>query len=125
MNSSKLRTAIAHILLFTALAKAAAPTSPHSAGCGKPLPRGLVPGGASVNLTLYSPQGGGQRRYLVHLPAHFSSKNDRPAPAVLACHGFGQSTTSLEEMSGLSDGGVAGELGYVAVYPEGVNVGLA
>jgi poly(3-hydroxybutyrate) depolymerase len=71
---------------------------------------------------VYSPQGGGERRYLLHLPGGFSTKNDRPAPVVVALHAFGQTTASMEDMTGFSDDGV--NEGHVAVYPEGVNVGL-
>lgn len=111
---------------FITLVSSHSPHNPptHSKGCTKPLPAGLSPGGPSVNFTVFSPEGGGERRYLVHLPEGFSRENDRPAPVVMAFHGFGQPTASMEEITGLSEDGlkIAGR-DVVAVYPEGVNVG--
>lgn len=92
-----------------------------SHGCGTPLPYGLIPGGPSVNFTLYSPHGGGERRYLLHLPDSFSAANAEPAPMVVVIHAFTQTTGSMEVVTGFSERERKG--GYVAVYPEGVNVG--
>ncbi|ORY15502.1 Alpha/Beta hydrolase protein [Clohesyomyces aquaticus] len=90
-----------------------------SNGCGKPLPNALLPGGPSINFTLTSPLGGGERKYLLHLPEAFSVKNDIPAPVILAFGGFTQPTWSMEEMTQFSDPNMNKD--YIAVYPEGLN----
>ncbi|KAF2274302.1 alpha/beta-hydrolase [Westerdykella ornata] len=98
------------------------PTPSH--GCRHPLPPNLLSGGPSLNFTLNSPRGGGDRRYLLHLPSHFSASNKRPVPMVIVIHAFGQTTASVEEMTGFSEEGEGeGEtdVGVVVVYPEGVN----
>src|SRR4051812_33587398 len=73
---------------------------PHpSNGCGNPLPKALLHRRQSMNFTLTSPFGGGERRYLLHLPPAFSMKNVIPAPVILAFGGFTQPTWSMEEVT--------------------------
>lgn len=81
-----------------------------------------MPGGASVNFTLWSEEGGGERRYLVHLPEGFEKGNEGPRGVIVALHAFTQTTGSMEEVTGFSQAEVNGE--YVVVYPEGVGVSL-
>ncbi|KAF2463659.1 alpha/beta-hydrolase [Lindgomyces ingoldianus] len=95
-----------------------APPNP-SNGCGSILPPSLSPGSPSVNFTLASPLGGGERRYLLHLPKNFSPTNSKPSPMILAFHGFGQPTASIEQVTQFSDPEINED--YIAVYPEGLN----
>ncbi|KAF2742914.1 carbohydrate esterase family 1 protein [Sporormia fimetaria CBS 119925] len=106
-------------LALNTLHSITAPPVP-STGCGNPLPEGLFPGGPSVNFTIFAPEGsGGQRRYLLHLPERFDLRNRTPKPLLVVFHAFGQTTTSIEDMSGFSDDTVNGDM--VVVYPEGIN----
>ncbi|RYP40439.1 hypothetical protein DL767_001675 [Monosporascus sp. MG133] len=75
-----------------------------SSGCGQPLPDDFTPGGPSRNFTIQSQSqvGGGTRQYIGHLPQHFSSQNDQPAPLILAFHGQTQPAWSMERITGLS-----------------------
>ncbi|KAF2264780.1 alpha/beta-hydrolase [Lojkania enalia] len=92
-----------------------------SPGCGKPLPSNLSPGGPSKNFTIYSQSqlGGGVRKYLLYLPGRFYTKNNKPAPLILAFHGQTQPTWSMEYISNLSSPYFNREA--IVVYPEGVN----
>lgn len=110
-------SAAAAIALNTLNSISAPPVA--SNGCGKPLPAGLIPGGASVNFTLNSPNGGGERKYLLHLPQAFSAQNDSPAPLILVFHAFTQKTADMEAMTRFSDPDTNTQ--YIAVFPEGIN----
>ncbi|KAH8712134.1 Alpha/Beta hydrolase protein [Phaeosphaeriaceae sp. PMI808] len=88
-----------------------------SIGCGKQPPVGLVSGGASINLTLHSANGGGNRRYLLYLPEKYS--NDKPLPLIIALHAFTQTTKSMEDMTRFSYADTNNQ--NIAVYPEGIN----
>ncbi|RYP04947.1 hypothetical protein DL764_004127 [Monosporascus ibericus] len=75
-----------------------------SSGCGQRIPDGFTPGGPSQTFTIQSESqaGGGTRQYIGHLPQHFSSQNDQPAPLILAFHGQTQPAWSMEQITGLS-----------------------
>jgi polyhydroxybutyrate depolymerase len=60
---------------------------------------------------------GRTRAYRVHVPPGYDAS--RPAPAVLAFHGFGSSEPEMESLTGLST--LADTEGFLAVYPRGLN----
>lgn len=116
--SNKKSNSPALLKAMNTLRSISAPASP-SKGCGKILPVALKPDGSSTNFTLYSPSGGGERRYLLHLPKNFSQENDEPAPLIIALHAFGQTTTSMEDITQLSTSEMNQD--HIVVYPEGIN----
>jgi poly(3-hydroxybutyrate) depolymerase len=66
---------------------------------------------------VHSEEGAGQRKYLLHLPVSYT--DNEPAPVIIALHAFGQTTSSMEEITRFSDADTNQR--YVAVYPEGIN----
>ncbi|KAL6711771.1 hypothetical protein ACN47E_002814 [Coniothyrium glycines] len=90
-----------------------------SPGCSKSLPNALTPGGPTANFTLNSTLGGGERKYLVHLPSTYSPQNNKPAPLILVFHGLGMRTTSMETNTQFSLPEMNPD--HIAVYPEGLN----
>ncbi len=64
------------------------------------------------------PHEGRTRAYRVHVPPGYDAT--RPAPTVLAFHGFGSSGREMEGLTGLST--LADTEGFIAVYPQGLNV---
>lgn len=107
------------LLRFAGLAAcawtSAAATTP-STGCGKTLPAGVVPGGDSTNVTIFS--GGIERSYLIHLPANYSTHT--PVPLILSYHGRTKSASEQEELSQFSNASY--NPSAIAVYPQGVAV---
>ncbi|KZM20996.1 uncharacterized protein EKO05_0005223 [Ascochyta rabiei] len=94
-----------------------------STGCARALASNLTPGSSTYNLTVSSKSVIGkttQREYILHLPASFSAKNDKPAALVLAFHGQQQPAWSMEKISELSNPAYNGE--FVVAYPAGMNV---
>ena len=61
--------------------------------------------------------GGRERSFLLHLPPGFAPHARRPAPLLLAFHGYQASANVLEESSGLD--AVADRHGWAVVYPNG------
>jgi hypothetical protein len=85
-------------------------------------PPGPIPGGPLQTLTLTSQSvidANTTRQYFVHLPPHFSSTNNIPAPLILAFHGQTQPTWSMERITQLSTEDFNTD--YVVVYPEGLD----
>ncbi|KAJ7052734.1 hypothetical protein C8F01DRAFT_1065515, partial [Mycena amicta] len=72
---------------------------------------------ANITLAL-SPKLGGNRTFLVHLPAAYSPST--PHGLVVSFHGFKSNALEQERITGLSEAGVLiNGKGIVAVYPEG------
>ncbi|KAJ7056905.1 alpha/beta-hydrolase [Mycena amicta] len=72
---------------------------------------------ANITLAL-SPELGGNRTFLVHLPTAYSPST--PHALVVSFHGFKSSALKQERITGLSEAGVLiNGKGIVAVYPEG------
>lgn len=115
-----MKLALAACLLTQFVSLAFAWQRGRSLGCGKTLPEGLVPGGPSKNFTIESRSqaGGVTRRYLLHLPENFSSKNKEPAPLILAFHGQTQPTWSMESITNLSVPYFNKDA--IVAYPEGL-----
>lgn len=59
--------------------------------------------------------GGGERRYLVHIPPSYDGRS--PVPLVMVLHGGGGNAESAVRMTGFSD--KADREGFIAVYPNG------
>ncbi|MFP2933698.1 alpha/beta hydrolase family esterase [Pyxidicoccus sp. 3LG] len=99
---------------------APAPDSGRSSGQEAPVPdrtacTGLTVGPGTYDWTVE--HGGRTRAYRVHVPPGYDAT--RPAPAVLAFHGFGSSEARMEALTGLST--LADTEGFLAVYPRGLS----
>lgn len=57
-----------------------------------------------------------EREYNAHVPKSYDAK--KPAPLVLALHGYTTDMDTMEEMSGLSD--LSDKEGFIVVYPNGL-----
>jgi polyhydroxybutyrate depolymerase len=89
-------------------------------GCAKP--PAAPPGTTGARTIAADPQisnGATTRSYLVHVPASYRS--DRPAPVILAFHGYGGTAAGMEHGSGLSV--LAERYGFLAIYPQGLPFG--
>src|SRR5262245_22467289 len=58
------------------------------------------------------------RTYKVHVPPGYVAT--RPTPVVVAFHGFGSNELEQEGLSRMTQ--VADEKGFIAIYPQGVNL---
>ncbi|EME88951.1 uncharacterized protein MYCFIDRAFT_120730, partial [Pseudocercospora fijiensis CIRAD86] len=104
------------------LASIHAPASP-SSGCGSTLPSDLIPGAASINITLDSPLSSPnatlqKRQYRIHLPANYAASNDVAHPLLLTFNGQFQPTSSIENYTQFSLPSI--NPNAIAVYPEGI-----
>ncbi|KAF7192568.1 Feruloyl esterase B [Pseudocercospora fuligena] len=100
-----------------------APASP-SSGCGSKLPIDLIPGAASINITIDSPLSSPnatlqKRQYRIHLPENYSTSNDVAHPLLLTFNGQYQSTRSIENYTQFSLPSI--NPNAIAVYPEGID----
>lgn len=89
-----------------------------SRGCGEGANAQVRPGRTSVEVTMQSNAGGGERRYLLHLPVGYSSKS--PSSLILSFHGKGQTSIEFEDETQLSNSEF--NSGAIVVYPEGIKV---
>ncbi|MCP3141640.1 extracellular catalytic domain type 1 short-chain-length polyhydroxyalkanoate depolymerase [Pyxidicoccus xibeiensis] len=76
---------------------------------------GLTVGPGTYDWTVE--HGGRTRAYRVHVPPGYDAT--RPAPAVLAFHGFGSTEVEMESLTRLST--LADTEGFLAVYPRGLS----
>jgi len=60
---------------------------------------------------------GVDRSYVLFRPHSLGSS--KPAPLVIALHGYGQSTTGLDAMTNFGD--LAKKIGFILVYPQGID----
>ncbi|KAL2352787.1 putative ferulic acid esterase [Cryomyces antarcticus] len=115
MRISNCCPAAAAVLFFsTHLVQASSDQLP-SGGCRSTLRTDIVPGGPSQNFTFESEAGGGQRHYLLHVPASYAV--GEPAPLILCFHGKGQPASEIEEHTQLSNPHFNKDA--VVVYPQG------
>lgn len=84
-----------------------------SRGCGKEIPLGLKEGHTGRLVGSFAGQ---DRSWHVHLPRRYHMS--KPAPLVVALHGWGITGRDYEEESGLSI--VSDRHGFVVVYPDGM-----
>lgn len=89
-----------------------------SQGCGKAVDAQVRPGDASKELTIQRNAGGGERRYLLHLPVGYSPQD--PSALILSFHDKGQTTTEFENETQLSNSEFNSNA--IVVYPEGIKV---
>ena len=89
-----------------------------SRGCGEPANAQVRPGGNSKELTMQSHAGGGERRFLLHVPVGYPSTD--PSSLILLFHGKGQTTFEIESETQMSSSESSNH--EIVVYPEGIKV---
>jgi polyhydroxybutyrate depolymerase len=95
------------LLIFSVLAAAT------GIGCRAPVARAAENGTTLESIAV----GGETRTYRLHLPAN--RQPEQPLPLVFNFHGYGGTGLAEEVLSGMDP--AADELGYVVVYPDGID----
>ncbi|MCJ1250958.1 hypothetical protein MMC30_008187 [Trapelia coarctata] len=87
-----------------------------SRGCGKAASAQVRPDGDPKELTMQSPAGGGERRFLLHLPVGYPLTH--PSSLILSFHGKGQTPFEMENETQMSNSEFDSHA--TVVYPAGI-----